>query len=40
MLGFLHHGRDILLHHDEMLEKCKAMMPSVIFFNDGDTLEL
>ena len=40
MLGFLHHGRDILLHHDEMLEKCKAMMPNVRIFDDKDTLEL
>ena len=38
--GFLHHGRDILNHHDEMLEKCRALTPSVIFFEDRDELTL
>ena len=38
--GFLHHGRDILNHHDEMLEKCQALTPSVIFFEDRDELTL
>ena len=39
-LGFLHHGRDILYRHDEMLETCRKIIPDVIFFADRDTLEL
>ena len=39
-LGFLHHGRDILYRYDEMRKTCQTILPSVIFFNDGDTLEL
>lgn len=39
-LRFLHHGRDILDHHDEMLEACEKILPSVIFSNDRDVFEL
>lgn len=39
-LRFLHHGRRILDGHDEALAACQAILPQVIFSNDGDTFEL
>ena len=39
-LRFLHHGRRILDEHDEALAQCQAILPQVIFSNDGDTFEL
>lgn len=39
-LRFLHHGRDILYDYGGMLQKCRAILPSVDFCNDRDTVEI
>ena len=36
---FLHHGREIMQNFDEMLQKCREIMPNVTFCNDKDVFE-
>lgn len=36
---FLHHNRKIIQNYDEMLIKCKEIMPDVTFCNDKDVFE-
>ena len=36
---FLHHGRTILQNYEETLAACRAVIPEVVFCNDGDIFE-
>ena len=36
---FMHHGREILYDYEGVLDKCREILPDVVFLNDKDIIE-